>query len=84
MDVNRACTSDLVLSAHLYATFPFDIRIRILDSIQERPTEMWYSPSHALTTRLFPITFLFPSVTLDTREMYSGSLPVLANRRFPN
>jgi len=52
--------------AHLLRETRTNIRIRILDPIQEWSTQMRDSPSHTLTTRFFPVTFLFPTMTLDT------------------
>ena len=52
--------------AHLLRGKAVDIRIRILNTIQEWSTQMRDPPCHTLTTRFFPVTLLFPSVTLDT------------------
>jgi hypothetical protein len=53
-------------SVHVVRVKAVDIRIRILNTIQERSTQMRDPPSHTLTARFFPIAFLFPSMTLDT------------------
>ena len=51
------------------------LRSGILRPVEERATKMRHLPGHTLRTRLLPVAFLLPPMTLDAREVHPRAFP---------